>query len=155
MKKILSVLVLTLMVLAGCSSKKATAASAEKKGGDITFEYSAITRGSFRKVNATQNGVTLATDPKAKPERFEISTAEWNTLVDFYENNIGEKHIALNSLEAPSKKHQFDGAMAATLTVKKDGEEFTSQTFDHGNPPAEIKGLVDEILKLAGLEAGK
>lgn len=152
MKKTLSILFLSLMVVTGCSSKKTATAASEKKGTDITFEYTALTRGYYRKATLTPAGISVITQHKGEAAVTEITTAQWNGLVDFYEKNIANKGIALNSLEVPSKKHQFDGALAANLTIKKEGEEFTTQTFDHGNPPAEVKALVDEIVTLAGLQ---
>lgn len=156
MKKILSVLILTVAVIAGCSSSKKTAgAPAEKKGKGLEFEYTAITRGSYKKINATQAGVTFTKDRDAKPETVAISAADWNSMVDFYENNIAKKGVKIEDIAVPSKKHQFDGALAATLTIKVADQVYTTPTFDHGNPPAEVKGLVDEMVKLAGLETKK
>lgn len=158
MKKILSVFILTVTVAIGCSSSKKaddTSASAEKKGAGLEFEYTAITRGSYKQIIAKQTGVTFVKERDAKPETVAISTADWNAMVDFYENNIAKKSVKLEDIQVPSKKHQYDGALAATLTVKVADQLYTTPTFDHGNPPAEVKGLVDEMVKLAGLETKK
>ena len=156
MKKILSVLILTVTVAIGCSSSKATANEATaKKGEGLEFEYTAITRGRYRQINVTANGVALIEKPNATPTTVAISTTDWNALVDFYEKKVAKNVQNLNTIEVPSKKHQFDGALAATLTIKSGDTAYTTPTFDHGNPPAEVKVLVDKIIELAGIETRK
>ena len=63
------------------------------------------------------------------------------------------KGINLDSLEtlvAPSKKHEFDGALATTLTISDPSKrKYITSTFDDGNPPIEIKGLVNYIKDIA------
>lgn len=57
---------------------------------------------------------------------------------------------SLGLLEVPSKKFQYDGAKATTLTITDlSPKEHTSVTFDHDNPPEEIKSFVAYIRKLA------
>lgn len=52
----------------------------------------------------------------------------------------------LEKLEVPSKKHLFDGALAARLSIYQfSNREHTTPTFDHNNPPKELKGLVEYI----------
>lgn len=156
MKNILSILILTVTVAIGCSSSKKTAdASTDRKGQGLEFEYTAMTRGSSKKIKANQQGLTFADGRDAQPQTVAISTADWNNLVDYYEKNIAKKVSGLQDLEAPSKKHQYDGALAATLTVTVGDQQYRTPAFDHGNPPTQIKGLVDEMLRLAGMETKK
>lgn len=154
MKKILSVLILTLTVALGCSSSKKAADEtvATKADKSLEFEYTAITRGNYKKVIVNSSKVMLATAPSARPVVTDIDAKDWNAIVAFYEKNIVKKGVNLEALEAPSKKHQYDGALSATLTIKSADASVSTPTFDHGNPPAEIKVLVDEIVKLAGFE---
>jgi hypothetical protein len=156
MKKVLSILILTVTVAIGCSSSKKTAeASTDRKGQGLQFEYTALTRGSYKKVIATPEGLTVTNGRDAQPQTVAISTADWNNMVDYYQKNIEKKLSGLQDLEAPSKKHQYDGALAATFTVTVGDQLFRTPSFDHGNPPAQIKGLVDEMVRLAGLETKK
>jgi len=57
---------------------------------------------------------------------------------------------SLSLIEVPSKKHQYDGALATNLIIS-DVRPFvyTSPTFDDDNPPKEIKGIVEYIRDLA------
>ena len=72
-----------------------------------------------------------------------LSDADWTYLVDEF------KKVDLNTisnLKAPSEKRFYDGAAAATVVVTFKGTEYVSSPFDHGNPPAEIKNLVNKIV---------
>ena len=63
------------------------------------------------------------------------------------------KEINLNSLrtlEVPSKKHQFDGALATTLTITDPKPEvYRTPTFDDDNPPKKIKGIIAYIKSIS------
>ncbi|GHB62743.1 hypothetical protein [Persicitalea jodogahamensis] len=52
---------------------------------------------------------------------------------------------ALDKVTVLSKKHQFDGALAASLTITTPDSTYTSPTFDHNAPPAELKAIVDRL----------
>lgn len=57
---------------------------------------------------------------------------------------------SLSLLEAPSKKFLYDGARATTFTITDlSPKKHTSVTFDHDNPPEEIKAFVAYITQLA------
>jgi heat shock protein HslJ len=54
----------------------------------------------------------------------------------------------LSKLVAPSTKFKENLAFGATLIVTKNGKLVRVPTFDHGNPPKEIKALIDRIMLL-------
>jgi len=54
----------------------------------------------------------------------------------------------LSKLVAPSIKFKENLAFGATLIVTKNGKLVRVPTFDHGNPPKEIKALIDRIMAL-------
>lgn len=54
----------------------------------------------------------------------------------------------LEQLMPPSIAHQYDGAYAASFTIIVNGKSFVAPTFDEGNPPAQIKEIVDLLYKL-------
>jgi hypothetical protein len=158
MKKIIPILFLALTLVTGCSSAKkdtlatssASSASLQKESENITFEYTALTRGAYKKVVVTSYDIITIKDRDNKDVASKKLTAEeWKTLSDAYK---GIKDLnALSSIEAPSVKHQYDGALAAMLTITIGEQVYQTTTFDHGNPPAEIKPLVDDIIKLSAL----
>jgi len=152
MKKILSLLLVTTALVTGCSSSKTSASADKKASADISFEYSAMTRGSFKKVIVKQDTIVTVTDRAMKTATSKaLSTADWNSLVSASRK---VKVESLETLEVPSKKHQFDGALAANLQIIKGGTTYQSATFDDGNPPAEIKELVEKIITLSDLNKG-
>lgn len=116
-----------------------------------TFEYKAISRGTFLLISISNDGnyLTVATEPNMKPIKQTYTEEEWQNLMDILDK------AAINEfpkLEPPSKKHQFDGAAGATLTVTVDGESYQTQTFDHGNPPEEISEIVKILLSFSEKE---
>lgn len=57
---------------------------------------------------------------------------------------------SLEFLSVPSKRHQVDGALAATLIVTDmNSKEYRSPIFDADNPPEKIKELIAYIKELA------
>lgn len=54
----------------------------------------------------------------------------------------------IEKLIPPSTKHQHDGAAGATLIVAFEGKTYRVPIFDHGNPPVEIKSIVQKIMAL-------
>jgi len=149
MKKI-ALLILTLAFAVGCSSTKKPVTKADTAKGSLSFEYVASTRGAYKKVVVTSDSIVTIKDHAMKDVVSKsINKSDWNQLVTASEKVSLE---ALNDVQAPSKKHQFDGALAANLKIIKDGKEYTSTTFDHGNPPVEIKSMVVKILMISDLD---
>lgn len=148
MKKAATLLLLITIVLitVGCppSHRK------DKAKEDITFIYQAAGMITYKKVTITQDTVITAND---RDESNEITTAleenSWKELM----NELQKIDVnTLNELKAPSTGYTYDAALGATLTIKKDGVNYTSTMFDHGNPPQAIKGLVNSIIKASALE---
>lgn len=149
MKKI-AVILFTIMLAVGCSSKKTAVANVDQSASKLSFEYEAATRGAYKKVVVTQDSIVTIqdrnmTDVVSKP----ITKGDWNKLMAVAESvNLD----ALSSLKAPSNKNHADAALAANLKVIKDGKTYGSTTFDHGNPPAEIAPLVNKIIAMSDLK---
>ncbi len=116
-------------------------------GKEITFEYKAYTRGSNLSYVVTKDSVVHKEEMRGEINTYKdkMDASEWDDLLAATEKVDLEK---LETMEVPSKKHQFDGALAATLLITVDGKEYRTATFDHGNPPAEIKDLVNDITGL-------
>lgn len=151
MKKIALVL-LTIIFAAGCSSTKKTAQAADTKsnGSGLSFEYEASTRGAYKKVVVTQDSIITIKDRDMKDVVSKpLAKGDWDKLSAIAEKVNPE---GLKDIKAPSVKHQFDGALMANLKLVKDGKEYKSVTFDHGNPPAEIAPLVTKIIAMSDLK---
>lgn len=139
--KIISTFILMLFMAKGCSSS-----DLKKESKNITIEYSANTRGNYLKriLNHETFSATKTRDGlmKSKP----APTEEWNQVITLLSKIDLKK---LNDFKAPSEKRFYDGAMMANLKIIYNDSIYESTTFDHGNPPEEIKDLVFEILKVS------
>lgn len=56
--------------------------------------------------------------------------------------------LKIETFVPPSEERFSDKALHATLTIIIDTKEHSSQTFDHGNPPKELKQLLNRIFKV-------
>jgi len=109
--------------------------------------YEASTRGAYFKViidkefiQRTKDRRTTQLDSKA------CSSNDWKTL----STTIRTIDLrALDKLVSPTDKRTTDAALHATLKIITTSQTYTSKSFDHGNPPEEIKPLVNTILSLA------
>lgn len=136
--KILTMILLTLLVGKGCESQQ------EKDLASAVVEYSANTRGFFFKLTIQNKQVLISRDRKGlqKPEAKTITDAEWKALVAAFSKIDLEK---LHEFKAPTEMRFYDGAAMANLKVTYQDKEYSSTTFDHGHPPAEIADLVKLI----------
>lgn len=124
-----------LLIFTACSSQ-------ESSDVDLKIHYNAFTRGSNLEVTITPNTIVYkdVNGEKAivKKELF------WQKLNNYIEN-IELKNIA--SFIPSSNDRASDKALHATLIIYKDGVAYSSKTFDHGNPPKELKALLDFLFK--------
>lgn len=136
--KIVTMLFLTIFLGKGCDTQK-------KLDLETTvIEYVANTRGFYQKITI-QNQIILVfknRQENEKPVQIKISDFHWKKLIaDFQEVDLE----ALPNLQAPSEKRFYDGAAIANLKITYKDKIYESKSFDHGNPPTEIKKLVDQI----------
>lgn len=112
-------------------------------------EYKAITRGSSESIvieigNKIRADLLYSKNSSEKEKR-NLSKKESLELFDIL------RYIDLSQidqLEVPSKKHQYDGALVTTIEITTKGGTYRSVTFDHDNPPKELKSLTDYLLSL-------
>lgn len=131
------VLLLSILVFAGCAGQKRTAQNETK------MEYKAYSRGFYQEITIEKQLVFVAKSRDEKPVIFKIPIADWNNL----NSAIQELDLdSLSQLKAPTEKRLFDGAAIANLKITKQGKTFESQSFDHGYPPAEIEKVVNKML---------
>ncbi len=134
--RIVYILVLALVSMEGCSQNPI-----EK------VVYEAASRGFLYKVvvqSAELKLITSFDESDYKTEKCDPN--DWKEIQGIVNTiNISE----IDRMEAPSSNSHRDAAASATITVFKDGKEYTSNNFDHENPPAGLKPLVDKILSMA------
>ena len=119
------------------ASKTETVVESPKNMQDetVVFEYSAVSRGVFKQVKVTKELVSIQASRGQKAETKECSPELWNKLTSLLKDVDLE---AIPKYEAPSKAHQVDGALSATLKVTHQGKTYETQTFDHGKPQSFI-----------------
>ena len=109
---------------------------------EYTIEYSAISRGTFKKIIINNSSIIVTKDRNSKPVTKECTDEIWSN----FSRSLDEVDLKmLSELKAPTQKRLFDGAAHATLKVIVDGKTYTTSSFDHGFPPEEIKGLCDKL----------
>ncbi|MFD0863948.1 hypothetical protein ACFQ1M_17160 [Sungkyunkwania multivorans] len=115
----------------------------------LTFEYETFSRGFYQKIKV-EKGTLLFQENRSESDGtiIDIDKKQWKKLVDWVKK-IKLEHLSL--LKAPTNKREVDGAAFAKLKVFTNDKEYVSSNFDHGNPPLEIKGLVENIIELSQL----
>lgn len=143
--RILAIFFLTLLLGKGCGKEQ------QKDMDDAVIEYTATTRGYYQKIRIQDQEffVSKDRDGKAKPIEVSLSKESKEQLLAFFKEIDLEE---LPTLKAPSEKRFYDGAAIATFSITYKGKTYTTENFDHGNPPAEIEKLVEKINALAPKE---
>lgn len=119
-----------------------TACSSQDEMSNVTIHYNAYTRGSSLDVTITQNSIVYKDSSGEKT--IIKKKLFWQKLNNYIENIELQ---SITSFSPPSNDRISDKALHATLTVFKGEDKFTSKTFDHGNPPKELKPLLDFLFK--------
>lgn len=109
--------------------------------------YEATTRGAFieYRVNNEQLVVNSVGLDKKNIEKA-LTPKDRNKIMSLVEE-IELDHI--KNLVPPSMNSTVDRALVARLIVTFNDNNYESAPFDYGNPPKELKPLIDQILALA------
>jgi len=116
----------------------------------MSYEYAINTRGYNFSIVVDQDSIKEVSDVRISKNELAKDTYPtplelWNAL------QKGSQRIILNeinTLESPTNKRQFDGAMFANLALTTNDTIYTSAPFDHGQPPAMLKVVVDSLVSL-------
>jgi len=140
--KILSLLLFSLFLSKGCCGQK------KEDIKTAVIEYVANTRGFYQKITISNQEAMITNDRSGneKPQKLQISEADWKTLLGLFEKVDLDQ---LQTLKAPTQKRFHDGAAIANLIVKYKEKTYKSASFDHGFPPKEIKEIVEKINSFA------
>lgn len=112
---------------------------------NMIFEYTAITRGSYRMVKADINTITYQLSRSSKEKTIACTSENWDRLTKLASNVDITK---IDQLDPPSKAHQHDGAAIGNLNITVGDKTYRTQSFDAGNPPKEIADIVSYISSL-------
>ena len=129
-------LMLTCILLSlRCSSQNAI------QDESLEIRYQAKTRG-VSKIISFQRGV-VQSDNNGEKKTVVLSKDQINQI---YKTIASINLKAINSLESPTKKRYTDGALFASLSIQTKEGNYTSNEFDDGVPPDELKPIY-ELLK--------
>lgn len=109
----------------------------------ISIEYKAVTRGSQISLKANSDEIIYTSYDKNL--ELKISKNQWNEIIEFVLDIDLE---FMKKLAPPSTESHTDRAMIGSLSIRKNGKYYESSTFDHGNPPSELKKLIDTLFEL-------
>ena len=127
-------------------AKGCTNSELKKESENISFEYEANTRGNYLKRIVKQDTFYAIKNRGGDLVEKTLSKTDWNSILGL----LSKVEIAkIPDLKAPSEARFYDGAMMANLKVIYKDKTYETPTFDHGNPPAEIKDLVNKILEVS------
>ncbi|MRX39083.1 hypothetical protein GJU43_07340 [Flavobacterium sp. LC2016-23] len=138
--RIVSLLLLTVFIVTGCSSQKKT---------DMTttqIEYSAVSRGLYKKILVQNESVSVTNGRNDEAVKTKIEASKWNKIVAEFEKVNLE---SIPDLKAPTEKRFYDGAAIGNLKITSNGKTYETKGFDNGFPPKEIEKLVNLLVDFA------
>lgn len=109
----------------------------------ISIEYKAVTRGS--QITLLANPEEIIYTSYDKNLELKISKHQWDEITVLVLNIDLDNMVNLIS---PSTESHVDRALIASLTIHKNSVVYVSSTFDHGNPPSELKELIETLFEL-------
>lgn len=150
--KAISILTASFLMFFGCDGQKqiVNSSSSETKTiiapEPLTMEYESTTRGSYLRATVINKTISVIKTREMVALTSNLSDAEWNTILDLY-NNLNLK--SLESLKAPSEARFYDGAPIAHFKVTLGTTTYQTTDFDGGNPPEQVRKIVEKIIALA------
>ncbi len=125
-----------------CTAQDKEKAAATNTNAKLTkqtiqkVELEELTRGTNRVLVFTPESKSVTLNGTEGTRNF--SAAEWENVV----KAVGAIDLAkIDTYEGPTTARFYDGALAATIRIHKDGKVYTSQSFDSGQPPKELAAL--------------
>ncbi|WP_438710650.1 DUF4377 domain-containing protein [Aquimarina muelleri] len=129
------------------SKEKDTTVTPNPQDKIMHIEYESLSRASFLQIKISKNLIEKTADRNLKDFNSKnCSKEDWKTILSLLKSIDVEK---IDALKSPTEKRLFDGAPHAQLKITSTTKTYTSNGFDHGNPPQEIEPLITTMLALA------
>lgn len=107
------------------------------------IDYYAGTRGTSIQLTVSEAGIVYTKNNERSLKT--ITPNEWKEI----ELLISEIDIkSIDALIAPSSESASDRALIAYITINTQDTLYETSRFDHGNPPPELKILIDNLYQL-------
>lgn len=113
---------------------------------ESTITYQALSRGYYLNVEIQGNKINMQQERESVGREFNLSEDDFREISNLYDK------ISLNEIESykgPTEKRFYDGAAIANLRINYQGKIYSSQDFDHGNPPVQIAEFINKIVSLS------
>ena len=153
MKFLISYLCFT-MLSVQCASNKTVDDNTTSNQKNTIFIYKQYSRGFYKEVHISASRVkTYHNYQKTEITEKALSQKEWEQCFELSKTvNLSE----LETIKAPSNLRQTDRVHHGELIVENGTNNIKSRCFfDHGNPPTEIKLLVDHLLHISSLNTSQ
>ncbi len=108
--------------------------------------YTAMTRGSSYTCIVKKESIHIDSSVDKENQKRNISLKEWESVSALIDSSTLND---IHKFEAPTKESATDRARIATLVLMVEGKTYESAPFDEGNPPEELRPLIEMILRLA------
>ena len=117
--------------------------TAQSKLSNVAIDYSATTRGTMIEVKITSKEIRYKKN----------ETTKLISLVSIQRKELGNllEKIPLEKLHtfiSPTSGSHSDRSLQASLKIIKNEKVYTSQIFDHGNPPKELKAFLEYVFRI-------
>lgn len=140
MKKILLPVLLLLTVAAFALPQKKKKKIKRQQPAITKVAFESFTRGSSVQLHITKDSAISIGRKESK--YLLLSAADWHTICGSIKN---VKLTDMPNWEAPTKAREYDGAPHCTIMVATKDKQYTSQTFDGGQPMKQLQALYNAI----------
>tara|TARA_R110002012_G_scaffold263456_2_gene446430 strand:+ start:82615 stop:83049 length:435 start_codon:yes stop_codon:yes gene_type:complete len=109
--------------------------------------YKAESRGIYVNIVLNKSTLTIEKDRNKKNSKtIDLNKNDWAQICSIVEK-INLKNI--KNIKSTSEDRFIDKAAIAELKIEFQDKQYKSNNFDHGNPPAKLKELIEKILALS------
>ncbi len=112
------------------------------------IEYTATTRGFYKKIKLVNNQLTISKD-RDNPDQGKVVTLSKAEVSEIATLLKAVNLEGLATLKSPTEKRFYDGAAQANFDVVVQGKKYESAAFDHKFPPAGIEKIVNKLIAIA------
>jgi hypothetical protein len=113
------------------------------------ISYTAQSRGFRKNILITKTTITVENEGENTYEKLTDDSARWIELCHLVNTIDLDK---LKEYKGTTEASAVDRALIAHLEIEINSTMYSSNSFDHGNPPKEIKAVIDKILAMGETE---
>ena len=137
-----------------CASNKEVKKNYFNNEKNTVIKYKNHTRGYYKEYIFTKKRIKIYLNyQKTQFLEKDITPEMWQKCIDLVANlNLDE----FKKLKSPSNIRQTDGVQHGELSLEIKDKNFKHTCyFDHGNPPAQLKDLVNYLLSISDMDSKK